>query len=95
MVAPEEAMARLTPLAPSQGFGPETLEAFTGSERVLGILPFVADASSTLRWHHLLFTEDTILAVPAVAEPAPDATDLFLPRGAEGRADASSRDGPR
>ena len=57
----------------------DALDAFTGSERVLGVLPFVADVSSTPRWHHLLFTEDKILAVPAIAEPAADAAGLFLP----------------
>jgi len=58
----------------------DMLETFTGPERILGILPFVADVSSVPRWHHLLFTEDKILAIPAFSEPAPDATDLFLPR---------------
>lgn len=57
----------------------DLLEAFTGPERVLGILPFVTDASSTPRWHHLLFTEDKILAIPAAPEPAPDALGLFMP----------------
>ncbi len=56
------------------------LEAFTGPERILAILPFVADVGSTPRWHHLLFTEDKILAIPANPEPAPEALGLFLPR---------------
>ena len=57
----------------------DALDAFTGPERVVGVLPFVADVSSTPRWHHLLFTEDKILAVPAFAEPAADAAGLFIP----------------
>ncbi len=60
----------------------DLLIAFTGPERILGVLPFVADVSSTPRWHHLLFTEDKILAVPAFAEPAPEASSLFLPQPA-------------
>ncbi len=55
------------------------LETFTGPERILGVLPFVADVSTIPRWHHLLFTEDKILAVPAFAEPAHDASTLVLP----------------
>jgi len=54
------------------------LDAFTGTERILAVLPFVADASSTPRWHHLLFTEDKVLAIPAFAEPAPEADGLLL-----------------
>lgn len=57
----------------------DVLDAFTGSERILGVLPFVADMSSTPRWHHLLFTEDKILAIPASSEPDGDAGGLFLP----------------
>ena len=55
------------------------LDAFTGPERILGVLPFVADVSTIPRWHHLLFTEDKLLAVPAFPEPAPQASGLFLP----------------
>ncbi len=58
----------------------DLLQAFTGPERILGILPFVADIGSTPGWHHLLFTEDKILAVSAFPEPAPELEDLFLPR---------------
>ena len=65
---------------------PEVLVAFTGPERILGILPFVADVSSTPRWHHLLFTEDKVLAVPAFPDPAPGAEALFLPRPTPGAA---------
>lgn len=61
--------------------GPEDLlETFTGGERILAVLPFVADIESTPRWHHLLFTEDKILAVPAYPVPAAEARALFLPR---------------
>jgi len=55
------------------------LDAFTGPERILGVLPFIADVSTIPRWHHLLFTEDKLLAVPAFPEPAPQASGLFLP----------------
>ena len=55
------------------------LDTFTGPERILGVLPFVADVSTIPRWHNLLFTEDKILAVPAFGEPSPDALRLFLP----------------
>ena len=57
----------------------DLLDAFTGPERVLGVLPFVADVSTIPRWHHLLFTEAKFLAVPAFPEPAPQASGLFLP----------------
>ncbi len=72
-------MARGAALAEGAEGSEDLLEAFTGEERVLGILPFVADLSSTPRWHHLLFTQDKILAIPASSETAEDATGLFLP----------------
>ncbi len=73
-------MARGTALAEGLEGSDELLETFTGEERVLGILPFVADLGSTPRWHHLLFTQDKILAIPASSEPREGAARLFLPR---------------
>ena len=58
---------------------PDLLDAFTGPERILGVLPFVSDVSTEPRWHHLIFTEDKILGVPAFTEPAPGAGSLCLP----------------
>ncbi len=75
-----EAMENATVLADQPEVPADLLQAFTGPERILGILPFVADIGSTPRWHHLLFTEDKILAVSAFPEPAPELEDLFLPR---------------
>lgn len=79
MATPTEAMER--PAAPSASPKADArlLETFTGPERILGVLPFVADVSTIPRWHHLLFTEAKILAVPAFGEPAADASRLFLP----------------
>lgn len=82
MEADSEATQRPAVLEDRPDGPPEALRAFTGPERILGILPFVADIGSAPRWHHLLFTEDKILAVPASAEPIDDAEDLFLPHTA-------------
>ena len=65
-------------LAASRAAPEDLLDAFTGPERILGVLPFVADVSTTPRWHHLLFTEDKILAVPVFAESPSDVESLFL-----------------
>ncbi len=73
-------MTEAIPIPAASRSAPEDLlDAFTGPERILGVLPFVADVSTTPRWHHLLFTEDKILAVPAFAEPPSDVERLFLP----------------
>lgn len=80
MESSPEAMEGTTALADRAEGRAEVLQAYTGEERILGILPFVADIASTPRWYHLVFTEDKILAVSAFAEPVPEVEDLFLPR---------------
>ncbi len=79
MLPPKGPAERLAARPASEDARGGLLESFAGLERILGIVPFVADVSSTPRWHHLLFTEDKIIAVPAYAEPGVDARDLFLP----------------
>lgn len=80
MSSPMEAMEVGERLSAAAARPDEVLDAFTGPERIRAVLPFVADVSSNPRWHHLLFTDDKILVVPASAEPAADATALLLPR---------------
>ena len=79
MASPVEATEGLVSRPADAAVPDNLLDAFTGPERILGVLPFVADVSTTPRWHHLLFTEDKILAVPTFSEPAADASGLFLP----------------
>ena len=80
MAAPMQAMEAGASLRAGPGGPGDALDAFTGPERILGVLPYVADVSSSPRWHHLVFTEDKILVVPALAEPAADAAGLLVPR---------------